>query len=127
MEKLKPLCTYLEHSAVIIEGLTIFGSPYTPYYVGNAFQYDEKYDEMLWDQIPAKVDILVTHCPPYNIMDLTTKGVHGGSKHLRKVSELRKPQYHIFGHIHESFGQHKVGQTVYINASMYPTCFMVTM
>jgi hypothetical protein len=30
IHKLKSICTYLEHEVVEIEGLKIFGSPYTP-------------------------------------------------------------------------------------------------
>ena len=39
VKELKKRCIYLEHEAVEIEGVRIFGSPYSPYFVGNAFQY----------------------------------------------------------------------------------------
>ena len=87
-----------------IEGLHIFGSPYTPYFVGNAFQYEEKIEKAIWDAVPEKVDILITHCPPYKILDKNGKGVRAGSRYLREISLDRKPTVHIFGHIHESFG-----------------------
>jgi Icc-related predicted phosphoesterase len=58
---------------------------------------------LIWKNIP-KVDILVTHCPPYKILDKADSGKHGGSKALRnKVLEI-KPKFHLFGHIHEGSG-----------------------
>ena len=35
-----------------------------------------------------------------------------------KVVERIKPLYHIFGHIHEGYGQKKQDGTVFINASI---------
>jgi len=37
---------------VEVEGIRIFGSPYSPWYVGNAFQYDLKHEKAIWDVIP---------------------------------------------------------------------------
>ena len=55
---------------VSLEGISIFGSPYTPHFVGNAFQYKQWNEKMIWDQLPSQVDLLVTHCPPAGILDL---------------------------------------------------------
>jgi Icc-related predicted phosphoesterase len=75
-------------------------------------------------KIPKNIDILVTHCPPYNILDLgysynsTFKGIcelcsrehdkedHWGSKVLKEeIFERIKPKIHLFGHAHESPGK----------------------
>lgn len=104
-----------------IEGITIFGSPYTPYYVGNAFQYRKWNEKIIWDAIPPKVDLLVTHCPPFGIRDFNSYGKSSGSEYLRdKVFEIN-PKYHIFGHIHESPGTEKHKGITFINAAMNPT------
>jgi hypothetical protein len=46
------VCTYLEHEAVQVEGLTIFGSPYSPEFYDWGFMYNEKDAEKLWSSIP---------------------------------------------------------------------------
>ena len=54
--------------------------------------------------MPKQVDILITHCPPFGILDKANSNKNGGSKALQAISAHRKPKYHIFGHIHEGFG-----------------------
>ena len=61
----------------------------------------------IWQEIPSGIDILITHFPPYGIGDLTRSGKHLGSKDLLSAIRRIKPQYHIFGHVHESYGLFK--------------------
>jgi Icc-related predicted phosphoesterase len=110
--------TYLEHSEVNIEGVNFFGSPFTPYYCGSAFQHHKKYDEVIWSEIPEKIDVLISHGPPFNILDKNVKGVICGSPALEKYSKLRKPKFHLFGHIHEARGQTHQNGTWYSNIAM---------
>jgi Icc-related predicted phosphoesterase len=44
--------------------------------------------------------VLITHGPPYDILDLTIRKDKAGCKGLLKFVEKIKPQVHIFGHIH---------------------------
>lgn len=64
---------------VEIEGIKIFASPYTPYFVGNAFQYRLNHEQIIWNTIPENIDLLVTHCPPYEILDQNEEKKHSGS------------------------------------------------
>lgn len=95
---------YIEHDLIEIEGLKIFGSPYTPIF-GNWY-FNLQHNKLLkkWKQIPSDIDILVTHGPPKGILDLTIdfdkRVKFCGDKHLYNVVMDLKPQYHIFGHIH---------------------------
>ncbi len=60
--------------------------------------------------------ILVTHTPPYNTkVDIIYEGGHVGSKAIRKFIETYKPILHICGHIHESRGIDKIGNTYIVN------------
>lgn len=113
-----PIC-YLCDSGTEFEGLKIWGSPYTPEF-GNWHFMKKRGQEMkeVWDKIPKDVDILITHGPPYGIMDKVFTG--GTTYHSARVptydsvgcEELRqrlygesiKPKLHIFGHIHEGYG-----------------------
>jgi Icc-related predicted phosphoesterase len=59
--------------------------------------------------------LLITHGPPYGILDNGKSGKNVGSKHLLEVVKKIKPRYHIFGHIHESTGMNKIENTFYLN------------
>jgi Icc-related predicted phosphoesterase len=71
--------------------------------------------------VPQDVDILVTHSPPFGILDTSAKGRHGGSKALREVTLSRKPKFHIFGHIHEGRGMEIINGIKFLNVSKQPT------
>lgn len=64
--------------------------------------------------------IFLTHNVPYNMkLDLIKhgiqKGKHFGSKMFRRVIDKHQPILHIGGHIHESRGKQKLGNTLCIN------------
>ena len=118
---------YLQDSGCEIEGIKIWGSPQTPEFCNWAFNCwrtkEEYLDNMTydyigkyWAMIPEDTDILMTHGPPFGILD-HCHGGHVGCEKLRdKILEI-KPKYHIFGHIHEGRGVEDYGDTKYINAS----------
>lgn len=63
------------------------------------------------EDIPKDIDILVTHYPPYGILD---EGM--GSVEILNFVLHSKPKYHLFGHIHSTAGQkHIFGNTTCIN------------
>jgi Icc-related predicted phosphoesterase len=112
---------YLENNTIKIEGLKIWGSPCTPYFLGMAF--NKRRGEELkkhWSKIPKDTDILVTHTPPYGILDQNL-----GCESLLERIEIIKPKLHVFGHIHENRGiyQHPTWQTTFVNASNYQRRF----
>ncbi len=121
-QKAKSLITnaiYLENSGVEIEGLNIWGSPISPWFFDWAFNQKRGEDiKKFWDKIPENTDILITHGPPMNILDCTTKGQYVGCEELLPAVERIKPKIHLFGHIHEAFGEYKNANTHFINASM---------
>jgi Icc-related predicted phosphoesterase len=84
-------------SQVTIQGVTIWGSPYTPEFMGWAWMEDF-HD---WEQIPQEVDVIVTHGPPWGILDRNVQGENCGDRRLARVLKKRSFQAHIFGHIHE--------------------------
>jgi len=66
----------------------------------------------------AKKIILLTHDPPYEILDISFFGSNAGSPELRLAVEKIQPALHVFGHIHESAGIMKYERTIFINASL---------
>jgi len=107
---------YLENSGTSFKGIKIWGSPWSLSFKGihpecRAFTKmteDELNDH--WRLIPDDTEILVTHTPPYGILDMVEDIYEGNRFHagsttlLRRIKELKKLKLHVFGHIHEGFG-----------------------
>jgi len=117
-EKLLTSCTYLRDSAVTVEGLKVYGSPWQPWFFDWAFNLQRGEEiRAKWDLIPDDTDILVTHGPPHGILDRTMRGKDVGCRDLREAIERVRPRVHVFGHIHEGYGRYDDGQTLFMNAS----------
>ena len=125
--RIEESCSYLLDSGTEFEGLKIWGSPYTLAFEGEnpdclAFtcETEEELNEH-WKSIPDDTDILVTHSPPYGVLDDVAMGsiiVRVGSKSLEmKVRTLPNLKLHVFGHVHESYGISRELGTDYVNAS----------
>jgi len=101
-----------------IEGLKIYGSPYTTQFYDWSFMKPDGQLRAVWDKIPEGLDILITHGPAYGILDQNMRGDHCGSQTLYEALATKKPRYHIFGHIHESSGVFLLDPTTHINAAV---------
>lgn len=112
--------TYIQDEIVEVDGLSIFGSPWTPEFCGWAFPIDRGELEEFWERkIPAtKIDILITHGPPYGIGDKLSRGENVGDSGLLKVLDRVRPKLHVNGHIHEGYGTRRVMETIFVNASI---------
>jgi Icc-related predicted phosphoesterase len=110
---------YLENSSCQIKGIKFWGSPYSPIFNDWAFMKNGKELKKIWDLIPLKTDIVITHCPPFGIMDNTpfSQWPCGCNHLLNRLTEI-KPQFHIFGHIHNGSGETITKNTHFINASI---------
>ncbi|MEX1364135.1 MAG: metallophosphatase domain-containing protein [Nannocystaceae bacterium] len=110
---LEAVATYLQDSEVTIDGVRIWGSPWQPEFFHWAFNLPR--GEALaakWAQVPAGVDVLITHGPPRGFGDRTAAGPQGCDDLLAALPRIR-PALHLFGHIHEDGGvwQHE-GTTI---------------
>ncbi|KAK8071434.1 Metallo-dependent phosphatase-like protein [Apiospora hydei] len=83
--------------------LQVYGSPWSPRNGNWAFQYARADGKGAWNrEVPDGTDILVTHGPPRGHLDLN--GRLGCEGLLREVWRVR-PALHVFGHVHEGYGQ----------------------
>ena len=111
--------TYLMNSGILIENrIKIWGSPLTPEFLDWAFMGTPAQLKAAWKKIPDRLDLLITHGPPFGILDRTTEGVHAGCRELLKAVQIKKPKFHVFGHIHEGYGIEKTNATTFVNASL---------
>lgn len=76
-----------------------------------------------WDLIPSDTEILVTHGPPKDILDMcvfpngTDREGVGCEDLLSQIMRIPTIKLHVFGHIHEGKGHtYKYGKT-FVNAS----------
>jgi len=108
---------------ITIEGLKIYGTPYVPRYGDWAFMESEERLAERYDKIPEGLDILISHGPPYGILDANKRGDRCGSKALlNKLKSMKSPpRYMFFGHIHrDSNSPHNPvfdGKTYFYNVS----------
>lgn len=109
---------YLQDEGVKIGGVKFYGSPWQLPFMDWAFNLPEDELRREFERIPENVDVLITHSPPYGILDSVRKDEHLGSKSLlEKVSKVR-PRYHIFGHIHNGYGKRTNSNITFINCSL---------
>lgn len=117
--------------------ITIYGSPWQPWFNNWAFNL-RRGDaiKQKWDLIPrAGLDILVTHGPPYGVLDGAPRSNIGaawgsgdedfsmyresvGCWDLMQAVKEVKPKLHLFGHVHSAYGRAEVDGTTFINASI---------
>lgn len=118
-----PGIIYLYDSFVTIDGVKIYGSPWSPAFNDWAFMLDSQDIKLAWDKIPKGVDILLTHCPPNGVLDKVfnlKKDEYdslGCESLLNAVTQI-KPKVHIFGHLHENYGIENHDNTIFVNASL---------
>ena len=112
-------CIYLENSGITIDGINFWGSPVTPKFFNWAFNKERGQEiKFYWDLIPDNTNVLITHGPPHQILDLTFADIHAGCEELRKrILELPNLKLNVFGHIHEGYGYSKLNNVTFINAS----------
>lgn len=109
---------YLIDEEIVIDGIKFWGSPWTPFFFDWAFNIEPGKEPEQWEKIPNDVDVLITHGPPYEILDTSSyKNEHCGCKALAYKIKQIKPRFHIFGHVHEGYGVKQIDETTYINAS----------
>lgn len=123
LEEIKryPNVIYLEDSAhTTLGGLWVYGSPWQPTFHRWSFNVDRGQPcRVLWERIPNKTDVLLTHGPPLGRGDkcFPLGFLAGCVDLLGEVQNRIKPDVHVFGHIHEGSGCSSDGTTDFINAS----------
>lgn len=107
---------YLRDSGVELAGLSFYGTPWVPHLPRWAFHAS---DEELASRSAAipKVDVLISHGPPFGTGDRLARGGHAGSTALRGRLDQVSPQLCAFGHIHEDHGCWRRGMTTLANVA----------
>lgn len=120
-----------------VTSLNFFFSPYVTTINGRwAFEASSSEYQEIVKRIPDYVDILISHGPPFNILDTfvrhsidwdsqqndyahTSREFKIGSKVLAERIKEIEPKLVCFGHCHENGGQTvEIGGTIYVNGAV---------
>jgi len=116
---------YLENNSVKIEGINIWGSPYSPSFgYGWAFNKARGNDIVqCWNEIPMDTDIVITHTPIYGYNDraANTNQNVGCADLYHQLKEVQ-PHLHFAGHIHEGYGWKTMGLTSWYDLQTFNGC-----
>lgn len=111
---------FLIDDEVVIDGVKFYGSPWQPWFHDWAWNAERGEPlKRIWAKIPDDTDVLITHGPPFGVLDEVIYGNKSvGCEELRKRVLEVQPKVHVFGHIHEGYGYFSEGKTQYVNASI---------
>ena len=111
---------YLEDELTTVAGARIYGSPAQPEFCDWAWNYRRGAEiGAVWDRIPENVDLLITHGPPFHVLDWVGKE-RVGCQDLRDALDRVQPKVHVFGHIHAGHGK---AQTYTAGNRIATTCY----
>lgn len=68
--------------------------------------------------VTKRCDVLVTHEPPFGTLDVARLGRHIGSRAVLEIVERLRPRVLTCGHVHESPGITRLGDTLVVNCTM---------
>ena len=116
---------YLQDSSAEIDGIKIYGSPWQPRFFDWAFNLGRGAEVAeKWRLMPDDIDVLVTHGPPYRILDAVPNRLgieNAGCEELRsrveRIAAIGRLRVHAFGHIHSDYGTHDEFGVRFVNAS----------
>lgn len=112
---------YLDDSGVEVNNMRFWGSPITPRFQDWSFMREEADIHKHWALIPDDTQFLITHGPVWGVMDEVVRSPefteHTGCPSLAERVKQIKPAYHVFGHIHEGYGELTREGTRFLNIS----------
>jgi len=103
-----------------MDDVAFFGCSAAPISIGTPYEISE---ENIAQRLArgakgaagAATRVLVSHAPPRGVVDFTSSGVHAGSEAVREFVQREQPSLVICGHIHEAYGQERLGATLVVN------------
>jgi Icc-related predicted phosphoesterase len=132
----------LNEESFVFDGVKIYGSPITPRFGYMAFNRERGAEiKKHWNAIPGDTQLLITHGPPYGILDAMKYVFHapalwgdvfeqqrtepiesvehvGCQEMLRRLDCLPDLKLHVFGHIHPEYGDRHIRGVTFVNACM---------
>ncbi len=102
---------YLCNSGVEIGGVKFYG---VPMFMGDCVTGRQTKH---YANIPDGTDVLITHTPPFGILDFDDNINYGSEELLSRIAAVR-PRLHLFGHIHSQHGTKSLYGTIFSNGAV---------
>lgn len=107
-------------TTIMLPGLVpvrIWGTPWVPTLTSWAFYGNPDFLSGRADSIPAHLNILMSHGPPFGVGDRVLRGEHVGDPALAEAILRARPVATICGHIHEARGDYDLEDCRVLNVS----------
>ena len=115
--------TYLVNREANVNGLRVYGTPYTRLHANGAYEVGSRRLAEEFAKIPEGLDVLIAHTPPHvrgSTIDYDPRSrSYFGSAELTKAILEKKPKLVICGHVHT--GSHRpvrIGDSTVVNVSL---------
>lgn len=116
---------FLTGKTVEIDGINFYGESAVlmqDFSFGIAFAYENhEQGQAIWSKIPSDTDVLITHGPPFGVLDKVEsydKTRRLGCKALKeRIEVLPNLKLHLFGHVHSARGQVVINEVQFSNAA----------
>ena len=102
---------YLCNSGIELYGLKFYG---VPMFMSDCITEQQSLN---YAQIPINADVLITHTPPFGILDFDDNINYGSDELLSRI-EVVKPRMHLFGHIHAQHGMKVLNGITFSNGAV---------
>ena len=111
------LCLHLkEHIIDGIQFVGIGGTIPLPFRSQLGFFEDRVLKKL--SRLVDQNSVVVTHPPPWGVLDKAFNRFHAGSKGLYRLIQKYQPRLLICGHIHESAGTAAIDKTIVVNCNI---------
>lgn len=117
--------TYIKETSDDYREVRIYGTPWCHQFYNWAFMTSDVELEKIYNKIPYKTDILLTHDCPYGTSDVLLQdvpwrnGEHIGCHPLGDAVDEKKPTLHFCGHLHSCTHEpQERGDTIVTNVSI---------
>jgi Icc-related predicted phosphoesterase len=111
----------LDNEEISIGAVNFYGVPYCKDWPGwseKTFTRSPGEMEAIFSLAPTALDVLITHGPPFGILDMPhTSGEHLGCPAVLSYVKRVRPKVVLFGHIHGGFGRVRVDGTEFVNCA----------
>jgi Icc-related predicted phosphoesterase len=108
---------YLQDKWAQVNGLKIYGFPWTPNLKHWAFYKGDDDWREVNQQIPEDADIILMHSPPRGVGGLDGNHPEWCAPHIYERLAYVCPKLVVFGHIHEGYGERKIGDVQLANVA----------
>jgi len=121
-----PRIHWLIDESFTYQGKTFWGSPWTPPFMDWFFMAEEDKLARIYESMPDVLDVLITHGPPWGILDPGFQAPHVGSNALLEAVGKRRIRHHVFGHLHGAGGMHLLQKTMFHNVAAVNEAYELT-